>query len=319
MPASIRAHVRYPQDLFKAQRALLAQYHVSDPVTFYNVGDKWTVPTDPTSATSGNQPPYYVLASDPQAPSSSQPEFQLTSPMNVNQGTFLAAYLSVDSDPGPNYGKITVLKLPSGNNQLQGVEQIYNTFTSDSTIRKDSLLNGTNNSSTPLHGNLLTLPLGRSMLYVEPLYFESGSGPGSYPILQRVLVSYGGKLGYGATQANAQSDFAPGETTGHTLNLAGGTGTPGGSSSTPSSPSSSNSSAPPPPPPPVGGPVTLQQINQAVVDLHDAYSTGNSARIGQAEQRLYELVQRYNAQHPGSAAPSVSPSASSSPSRQGSG
>ena len=104
MPASLVAHVRYPQDLFEVQRSLIGSYHVTDPVTFYNVGDKWTVPTDPDPAAAGaNQAPYYVLASAP-AGSSSVPQFQLTSPMIVNNRQNLAAYVSVDSDPGRTTG-----------------------------------------------------------------------------------------------------------------------------------------------------------------------------------------------------------------------
>ena len=66
------------------QRALLEQYHVDDPVTFYNVRDKWTVPDDPAATTGGDQPPYYVLADPPGTPASTEPQFQLTTPMMVN-------------------------------------------------------------------------------------------------------------------------------------------------------------------------------------------------------------------------------------------
>ncbi len=80
MPSAVLAHVRYPEDLFEVQRTLLEQYHVDNPVTFYNVGDKWTVPADPYASNGASQPPYYVLASPPTGGNSSTSEFQLTTP-----------------------------------------------------------------------------------------------------------------------------------------------------------------------------------------------------------------------------------------------
>lgn len=320
MPTSIRDHVRYPEDLFKVQRALLGQYHVDDPVTFYNVGNKWTVPKDPTDSSVGaSQPPYYVLAGAPSS-SNAAAEFQLTSPMNVNNSSYLAAYLSADSDPGANYGKITALQLPRGSNVVQGPEQVYNLITTNNTIRRDSLYATGNGSANVLHGNLLTLPLGKSFLYVEPLYTQSSSSSGgAYPSLQRVIVVFGERIGYGASLKDALSDFKSGHTTGQTLNLTGS----GGGGGTPTSPSPTGTPTTPTtatsPPPVAGGTVTLPQVNAALADLGAAYKTGDFAKIGAAEQRLRDLVDRYQSQHGGkpttSSAPSKNPS--TSPSKTG--
>ncbi len=319
MPGSIREHVRYPEDLFKVQRALLATYHVDNPVTFFNVGAKWTVPKDPTNSSLGAQPPYYVLAAPPSG-SSTDAEFQLTSPMNVNNSTYLASYLSVNSDPGPDYGKITVLQLPGGSQSVQGPEQVYTLITNNSFIRKDSLSAQGAGSSNLLHGNLLTLPLGKSFLYIEPLYLQSTTSTGgAYPSLNRVIVVYGDKVGYGATLADALSDFEPGNTTGHTINLTtGGTnGTTPPPTTPPPSPASPSGSATP------GGPVTVPQLDSALADLQAAYKTGDFAKIGVAQQALKDLVDRYQAQQ-GSASPSSSSSpptttTSPSPTRSGGG
>jgi uncharacterized protein len=290
MPTSILSHVRYPQDLFKAQRTLLGVYHVDDPVTFYNVSRKWTVPDDPTNGTNASQPPYYVLAAAPTG-SASRPEFQLTSPMNVNNSTYLAAYMSVNSDPNSAaYGKITVLQVPAGSNVVQGPEQVYNSITTDNIIRRDSLYATGSNSATVLHGNLLTLPLDKSFMYVEPLYTVSTNTTGAYPSLQRVIVVYGSKIGYGATLEAALSDFKPGHTTGQTLALTGSTPTPdntgGGSSSTPTpSPSSGKPSTN------TGGKVTLQQLDNARAERDAAIASGDQVRIAQAEvdeQKLWD-------------------------------
>ena len=207
MPLEVRAHVRYPEDLFEVQRGMLEQYHVDDPVTFYNVRDKWTVPTDPY-ASGVNQPPFYVLANPP-AGGGSAAQFQLTSPMKVNNRQNLAAYISVDSDPGTNYGKITVLKLPT-TSVVQGPEQISNIFSTTAVISKDISLLSTGGSAV-IHGNLLTLPIGDSFLYIEPLYVSSQSATG-YPILQRVLAVYGDKIGYAADLPAALDNLSHGPT-----------------------------------------------------------------------------------------------------------
>ena len=126
------------------QRSMLEQYHVDNPVTFYNVGDKWTVPVDPNDS-SANQPPYYVLASAPGG-AATAPEFQLTSPMIVNTRQNLAAYISVDSDPGPNYGKFTVLKVPTAS-VTKGPEQVSSILSSNAVISKDITLLGSGGST----------------------------------------------------------------------------------------------------------------------------------------------------------------------------
>lgn len=307
------AHIRYPQDLFEVQRSLLEQYHVSDPVQFYNVADKWTVPNDPNLANgTAAQPPYYVLASAPGGSGGAQ--FQLTTPMKVNNSTNLAAYVSVDSDPGPNYGKMTVLKVPTGT-VIQGPEQIAATFNSNAIISPNlSLLD--QGGSSVIHGNLLTLPIGNSFLFVEPLYVRA-SQSGAFPTLQRVLVAYGDKIGYDSTLAGALENLSH-PPVGSLLGLSS-TGQPTtGSSSTPSSTSSapSTSSSPtnsptgssPPTPPSTATPgesTILTELNTAFDDLSAAYKSGDPARIGAAQAKVAQLVQEYQkARASASASPS---------------
>jgi uncharacterized membrane protein (UPF0182 family) len=314
MPTAIRDHVRYPQDLFDAQRALLAQYHITDPVAAYNGKGKWAVPTDPFAVGGADQPPYYVLATPP-AGSSVQPQFQLTTPMVVNNANNLAAYMSVDSDYGPGYGQITVLEVPT-TSVIQGPGQVANVFKSNSTISKDISLLGSGQSEV-LHGNLLTLPLGNSFLYVEPLYVQATSGSSSYPTLQRVLVTYGDKIGYGATLSAALLDITSGREAGTSLQV----GQTGGNSSTPppsstptptgpGSPSSSSST----PPLPASVTAVLAQLDTAFANLDAAYKTGDPVKIGQAEAEIKRLSQQYQQLRSASASP-TSPKASPSPTR----
>jgi uncharacterized membrane protein (UPF0182 family) len=319
MPASISSHVRYPEDLFEVQRAMLTQYHVSNPVTFYNVSNKWTVPDDPTNGANVSQPPYYVLASPATSTSSDTSVFQLTSPMNVNSATYLASYMSVNNDAGNDYGKITVLTLPRGTQAVQAPEQVYNKITSNGVISKDlTFFNSAGGGSTVTHGNLLTLPLGNSFLYVEPLYNRSSSGSqGTYPVLVRVIAVYGDKVGYGATLDDALSDFKPGRQTGQTLTESGtgtvppGTGTPSGSSSGTPTPGSGTAN------PPSGSKVTLQDLDKAESDFKAALASGDQNQVYTAQVKLNNLIATYLREQGLSSSPSppAGPSGSASPSK----
>jgi uncharacterized membrane protein (UPF0182 family) len=292
MPQTIKDHIRYPQDLFDVQRALLTQYHITDPVASYNGKGKWAVPTDPF-APGADQPPYYVLATPP-AGANQQPQFQLTTPMVVNNANNLAAYMSVDSDNGPNYGKITVLEVPTKSN-IQGPAQVANVFKSNSTISKDISLLGSGQSEV-LHGNLLTLPLGNSFLYVEPLYVQATSGTSSYPTLQRVLVTYGDKIGYGATLEAALADItsarAPGsslqvgETTTNAPSNPSTSPTPTGTPTTPAS----GTATTPAPSTPTSVDSVLAQLDKAKSDLDAAYNTKDPVKIAQAQAREQQLI-----------------------------
>jgi uncharacterized membrane protein (UPF0182 family) len=309
MPDSVKAHVRYPQDLFEVQRKLLEQYHVDSATDFYNVADKWTVPNDPY-LTDVAQPPYYVLASPPGA-KAGDPKFQLTTPMKVNNSTNLAAYITVDSDPGETYGNMTVLNVPDST-VIQGPEQIANTFRSNATISQNiSLLDS--GGSQVIHGNLLTLPIGDSFLYVEPLYVQA-SGSTGYPILQRVMVAYGDKIGYAANLADALRNLSEGQV-GASLIGGAGSGSQPGTTPTPS-PTPPTTSAPPtaePSSPPVTGTQAqiLTQLNASLARLQAAYRSGDFAAIGQAQAEVQRLTDAYlKAAAPGS--PSPKPSATPS-------
>jgi len=309
MPSAVLAHVRYPQDLFEVQRKLLEQYHVDDPRQFYNVADKWTVPNDPflDSATAA-QPPYYVLANSPPGQPDGE-QFQLTTPMKVNNSTNLAAYISVDSDPGPNYGKMTVLRVPNST-VIQGPEQIANTFKSNATISQNlSLLDS--GGSNVIHGNLLTLPIGNSFLYVEPLYVQA-SGSTGYPILQRVLVAYGDKVGYAASLDEALRNLSHPPVGASLLNgsSSAGAGGPGGGSTGSSSPTPSSSPSASPTPTqstlPPGQAQLLAELNAALTRLQQAYKSGDMAAAGAAQADVLRLSTEYLK----SASPSAKPSTS---------
>ena len=195
----LRQHLRYPEDMFKVQRNLLAKYHVDDPGVFFNNDAFWSVPEDPTAGESQglNQPPYYVLASDPET---NKPNFQLITSYRGLNRQFLSAHMAVSSDP-ETYGDITVRVLPT-NTQTQGPKQAQDAMMSSDQVARDrTLWQGSNDLK---NGNLLALPVGGGeILYLEPIYSQRKGQESAFPKLLRVLVSYKGRVGYAPTIGEA--------------------------------------------------------------------------------------------------------------------
>ena len=197
----LAAHLRYPEDLFKVQRMLLAKYHVDDPVTFFSTSDFWDVPLDPNPTASSYQPPYYIVAKNI-ARNDNSASFQLTSAMNRFRRDFLAAYISASSDPD-TYGRITVLTIPG---QVNGPKLAFNAISTDTAVSQDLGVIGRDNQNRIRWGNLLTLPVGQGgLIYVSPVYASPGSSDAasSYPRLIRVAMMYNDKVGYGPTVSTA--------------------------------------------------------------------------------------------------------------------
>jgi uncharacterized membrane protein (UPF0182 family) len=269
-------HVRYPEDLFKAQRNILAEYHVTNPQTFYSGNDRWKVPEDPADKTQ-SQPPYRLSVSLPN--SGPQPVYSLTSVYVPQNRQNLAAFISADSEAATNgYGQLRILRLP-GTTQVQGPGQIANTFASDEGIQQ-ALLPYRNNSKV-LYGNLLTLPVGNGLLYVQPVYTLRTSGAGSYPVLRYVLASFGKEAGYGTTLAGALDDVL-GLTKGGTSGV-GGTGQPqggtGGQGGTTQGASSDVQAL-------------LQQAEAKFTQAEKALRDGDFAGYAKAEAQARALVQQ---------------------------
>ena len=188
-------HLRYPEDLFKVQRYQLARYHVTDAARFYEGTDRWEVPTDPN--VSGRLQPAYRLF----VQGENGPTFSLTSVYVPYKRENLASFVSVNSEAADeDYGRISVLRAPSEN--IPGPSQIASRFAGNEAIQA-ALVPFTRTNSTAVYGNLLTLPVRNGLMYVQPLYAQRQAGPGSYPILRFVLVSYAGKEAYGSSLSEA--------------------------------------------------------------------------------------------------------------------
>jgi uncharacterized membrane protein (UPF0182 family) len=268
MPDGLVQHVRYPEDLFKLQRDILTRYHVTDPVDFYNQNDRWQVPNDPTQDTQDAQPPYYILA---QRPGDELASFQLTSALNAFNRENLSSFISASSDP-QNYGQIQVLRLP-GNTPFRGPQQVQQSFITNNQVRPDLTLFNSQESRA-VFGNLLTLPIGGSgLLYVEPLYVQ-GRGQNSFPLLQKVLVNYGDRVGYADTLTEALDQvFGPGAGESAT-----GGGTPPSTGGGTPTPTPTQPSTPTAPPPDGGGTPTSPAMDQAVSGIRSALEALQAAQ-----------------------------------------
>jgi len=301
--SELAAHLRYPEDLFKVQRMLLAKYHVNDPVTFFSTSDFWDVPLDPNPTASSYQPPYYIVAKDI-AKGDNSASFQLTSAMNRFKRDYLAAYISASSDPA-TYGKITVLTIPG---QVNGPKLANNAITTDTAVSQDLGVIGRDNQNRIKWGNLLTLPVAQGgLLYVEPVYASPGSSDAasSYPRLIRVAMMYNDKIGYGPTVSDALTGlFGPG---------AGATAA-GIAPTEPAAPANPPPRAAPPadgsPPPPAAaavppspsGAVTLspakaaalKDVEAALGAARDAQKNGDFAAYGTALQRLDDAITKFD-------------------------
>ncbi|MBC7633032.1 UPF0182 family protein, partial [Aeromicrobium sp.] len=197
--SALLQHLRYPVDLFKVQRDVLQRYHVTDAQTFYEDGERWKVPEDPAAPgnTKALQPPYYLSTA---RPGEENPKFSVTSVYLPNSRQNLAAFVSVNSEATDteNYGKMQILQLPS-ETQIQGPSQIANAFQTDKGVSQALLQFQQSKTASILYGNLLTLPVGNGLLYVQPVYIQRSAVEGSYPVLQFVIASFGGDVGFGQT------------------------------------------------------------------------------------------------------------------------
>lgn len=193
----LMAHLRYPQDLFKVQRELLTRYHVKDAQTFLSGSEVWQVPDDPTNKSGSAVPPYYLSM---KLPGESSQAFSLTTTMTPNGRDNLSAFVSVNAEAGtPGYGKISILKLPTGRT-VDGPKRVQSQFNSEPSIAESiRLLRG--GDSEVEYGNLLTVPLDGGLLYVEPVYVRGGDL--KYPLLRKVLVTYGGSTAFEDTLGQA--------------------------------------------------------------------------------------------------------------------
>ena len=338
MSADLMAHMRYPEDLFKVQRTILASYHVTSAADFYSGGDFWKVPDDPTRDSDPSQvgespqAPYYLTL---QMPGQESASFSLSSvyiPGGSTGRNVLTGFLAVDSETNsgqagvrnPGYGRIRLLELPRSSN-VPGPGQVQNYFNSSTEVSQVLNVLGGLQGSQVIKGNLLTLPVGGGLLYVQPVYVQSSSGT-QYPLLRKVLVAFGDKVGFADTLSEAlnqvfggdsgattgeetvDGDAAAANDTSTTTAPSGEEG--GGASAAPTqAPTAQATTAPPTAArtptaaaSPTAGTSTgdpqadldaaLSDIQTAKTDADQAMKDGDWAKVGEAQNRLSNAIDR---------------------------
>jgi len=186
MEPELRSHIRYPPGFLSIQAKMYSTYHMEDPQVFYNKEDLWAIPR--TSGQGGEQEmqPYYTIM---KLPDEKKEEFVLLLPFTPSKKDNMAAWLAARCD-APHYGKVAVYRFPK-QKLVFGPRQIEARINQDAEISKQlSLWN--QRGSQVIRGNLLAIPIEKSILYVQPLYLSAEKG--QLPELKRVIVAFGGSM-----------------------------------------------------------------------------------------------------------------------------
>ncbi|MEA2521579.1 MAG: uncharacterized protein QOI81_1225 [Actinomycetota bacterium] len=233
----LQAHFRYPENLFQIQATQFARYHVTDPTTFFRGTDAWQIPSDPTFCAdpanaarsecsktdpSGEAPkisPYYQLLKLPGATSE---QFQLITPFTPAGRPNMVAYMAANSDPS-GYGDLTAFQFPS-DQTIDGPSTVFAQINADPTFSQERSLLSQGGSSV-LFGDFLVIPLGQSVLYVEPVYVSS-TQTNSVPLLKRIIVVNGNTVAVGTTLQDALDQAVAGAAPGGPSGPGNPTGTP---------------------------------------------------------------------------------------------
>jgi uncharacterized membrane protein (UPF0182 family) len=206
MPADLRAHLRYPEGLFRLQTELFATFHMADPETFYHREDQWQVPGAPQvggpvpSSESQSASEAFLRHMVMRLPSEPNPEFILMRPFTPRQKDNLAAWMVARND-GANYGKLAVYRFPR-QSLVFGPNQIVNRINQDTEVSRQITL-WDQRGSEVLRGELLVLPIGGALIYVQPLYLRAQGG--RIPELKRVIAAHEGRVAMAETLDGALS------------------------------------------------------------------------------------------------------------------
>ncbi|MFG6502551.1 UPF0182 family protein [Microbacterium sp. P05] len=300
MSADLMSHVRYPTDLFKVQREKLGVYHVDDAGSFYQQDNRWATPDDPQNP-NRFQPPYYLTM---QMPGQDQPTFSMFSTFipasEGNARNVLTGYLGVDANAGnvagvksEDYGKLRLLEIDSATT-VPGPGQVQNTFDSDTAVSSQINILSQGQSEV-LSGNLLTLPVGGGLLYVQPVYVQSSGGT-QLPQLRRVLVAFGDQIAFEDTLSEAL-DVLFGGDSGAATGDEEVTPTDGSTPTPTPTPTPGSTAEPTPEPTTPAEPgsdyeAALQDAQEAITARQAALQAGDLAAFAAADEQLQDAVER---------------------------
>ncbi|MCX5908141.1 MAG: UPF0182 family protein, partial [Deltaproteobacteria bacterium] len=186
MPPALRQHIRYPAGFLGIQARMYSTYHMEDPQVFYNKEDLWSIPRTSGQGGEREMEPYYTIM---KLPDGTKEEFVLLLPFTPSKKDNMSAWLAARCDT-PHYGEVVVYTFPK-QKLVFGPRQIEARINQDADISKQlSLWN--QRGSQVIRGNLLAIPIEKSILYIQPLYLAAEKG--QLPELKRVIVAFGSTM-----------------------------------------------------------------------------------------------------------------------------
>ena len=190
MPSELQAHIRYPNGLFSVQAEMYLRYHVTDTQVFFNQADQWAIPEDSRFGRRGVEvhPSYLML----QMPGGDSEEFVLMLPFSpAGEKKNLVGWLTARND-GVHYGKLNAFTVPK-DPQVHGPSQVEARIENDPLISQQfTLWGGEGEGSRIVRGQLLVIPVGDAIIYVEPLYLQSEAL--AFPELKKVILADGSNV-----------------------------------------------------------------------------------------------------------------------------
>lgn len=283
MPAALRAHIRYPEGLFKIQASVYRAYHITDPQVFYLREDVWALPQEPsTPGQTQSMEPYYV---ELRLPNQASSEYLLILPFTPVSKQNMISWLAARND-GSSYGQLVLYRLPEST-AIRGPQQIGNLIQENSAISSQFTL-WNQSGSQVLQGNLLAVPVGGSFLYFEPVYLRASS-TSSFPQFKKVILADSSTVVWDDTLAGALNQLL--------------------GSQVPAPPPSGGGNQPPPATCDVAS--LIAQANQHYSAAQDRLKAQDLAGYASEMNQVGQLLQQANACE--GQAPAASPSPRGSP------
>ncbi len=205
LPASLRPHLRYPQDIFAVQAQMYRTFHMQDPRVFYNKEDMWSLPQEVYTDKPVEMTPYYVIM---RLPGVATEEYVLIMPFTPPGKQNMITWLAARSD-GENYGKLLAFRYPK-DKLVFGPMQIEARINQDPTISEQFTL-WNQGGNRVIRGNMIVIPIGQSNLYVEPIYLQAEQG--RLPEMKRVVLASGNRVAMAPTVSVALQALLAGPAT----------------------------------------------------------------------------------------------------------
>jgi uncharacterized membrane protein (UPF0182 family) len=300
MSADLRTHLRVPEEMFGVQTRMFGRYHVTNPLTFFQRDDVWTVPVGQTSEQSLPLEPYYVIMRPPGEPAA---EFLLLQPMVPTSRPNMIAWVAARNDAS-HYGQIRYYQFPS-NTSIFGPAQVEALIDQDPTISSQITL-WNQSGSRVIRGNLLVVPVGDSILYLQPVYLQSTGS--AFPEFQKIVVASPTDVVWANTLDDALAQI---------LVAGGGTPSPSPNPSPGVTPSPQPSASPGTSPSPTDVQGLVAYANAHFELAQQALRTGDFATYGAEMKKVQAALEQLGqlvGTPPPSPAPSLAPSPAVSPS-----